>query len=196
MNKKSTPAAIPDRLSQCLILAALVLCWSVWLFGRPYWTPDEPREAALAASMMHAAQPLPTLFGHTFAEKPPLTYWLAGFSMPVFGPPPAAARAPQLLYALLGYFALLKLGRSAGLGREAGLTAAVFASSLLAFQVQIWLECDALLLAGVCLALLGLYRGMMADESAPRLRGYLLMHAGLTLAFFAKNFAGWLVPVT
>lgn len=195
MNDNSPPTTIRDRLSHCLILAALVLTWSLWLFGRPYWTPDEPREAALAASMMHAAQPLPTLLGRTFAEKPPLTYWLAGASMRLFGPTPAAARAPQLLYALLGYFALLRLAKSAGLGREAGLAAAAFASSLLAFQVQIWLECDALLLAGVCLALLGLYRGLMADESAPRLRGYLLMHAGLTLAFFAKNFAGWLVPV-
>jgi 4-amino-4-deoxy-L-arabinose transferase-like glycosyltransferase len=196
MIENSPLATIRERLSRCLILAALVLAWSFWLFGRPYWTPDEPREAALAASMMHAAQPLPTLFGRTFAEKPPLTYWLAGFSMRVFGPTPAAARAPQLLYALLGYFALLRLGRSAGLGREAGLAAAAFASCLLAFQVQIWFECDALLLSGVCLALLGLYRGLMAEESAPKLRGYLLMHAGLTLAFFAKNFAGWLVPVT
>ncbi|HEX9138746.1 MAG TPA: glycosyltransferase family 39 protein [Steroidobacteraceae bacterium] len=196
MNDISTQSTIRERLSRCLILAALVLAWSFWLFGRPYWTPDEPREAALAASMMHEAQPLPTLLGHTFAEKPPLTYWLAGLSMRVFGATPAAARAPQLLYALLGYFALLGLGRSAGLGREASLAAAAFASCLLAFQVQIWFECDALLLAGVCLALLGLYRGLLAEASAPKLRGYLLMHAGLTLAFFAKNFAAWLVPVT
>jgi len=81
MIENSPPTTTRERLSHCLILAALVLTWSFWLFGRPYWTPDEPREAALAASMMHAAQPLPTLLGRTFAEKPPLTYWLAGASM-------------------------------------------------------------------------------------------------------------------
>jgi 4-amino-4-deoxy-L-arabinose transferase-like glycosyltransferase len=68
------------------------------------------------------------------------------------------------------------------------------------YQVQIWLDTDALLLAGVAVALAGMYAALaVAGEDAvaraARWRGYGVMHAGLTLAFFAKNFAAWLVPV-
>jgi 4-amino-4-deoxy-L-arabinose transferase-like glycosyltransferase len=179
-----------------ILLLALLLAWGVALFARSYWTPDEPREAALAASMLSGPLALPQLAGVTFAEKPPLTYWLSAASMHLFGATPAAARAPLLLYALLGVLAVARLARAAG-GRAAGYAAgAVFATALLGFQVQVWLECDALLLCGVCLALCGGYLGLAARSPRQRCLWYLLLHIGLTLAFFAKNFAGWLVPVT
>ena len=179
-----------------LLLLALLLSWGVALFARSYWTPDEPREAALAASMLDGPKALPQLAGVTFAEKPPLTYWFSAASMRLFGATPAAARAPLLLYALLGVLAIGRLGRAAG-GRATGYAAAaIFATALLAFQVQIWLECDALLLCGVCIALCGGYLGLAARSPRQRFIWYLLLHIGLTLAFFAKNFAGWLVPVT
>jgi 4-amino-4-deoxy-L-arabinose transferase-like glycosyltransferase len=179
-----------------LLLLALLLAWGVGLFARSYWTPDEPREAALAASMLAGPMALPKLAGVTFAEKPPLTYWLSAASMRLFGATPAAARAPLLLYALLGVLAIARLGRAAG-GRATGYAAgALFATALLSFQVQIWLECDALLLCGVCLALCGGYLGLAARSPQQRCVWYLLLHIGLSLAFFAKNFAGWLVPVT
>ena len=182
----------PRRIS-AIALAALTLLWCVGLFGRGYWTPDEPREAALAASMSAHPQALPSLGGVRFAEKPPLTYWFAGASMRVFGAAPAAARVPQLGYALLAFLAVLALTRTL-------LGAAVFATSTLVYQVQIWLDTDALLLAGVAVALAGMYAALAAggEDSAARRtrwRGYLVMHAGLTLAFFAKNFAAWMVPV-
>ena len=195
----------PSNRQVLLPLLALALLWCVGLFGRNYWTPDEPREAALAASVMQQPLPLPTLNGVRFAEKPPMTYWLAGAAMRTFGEQPGAARAPQLAYALLAFIAMLSLLRSLlGPGPEAAAAcwcgAAVFASSALVYQVQIWLDTDALLLAGACVALAGMYRALNAegdDASArsQRWRGYFLMHAGLTLAFFAKNFAAWLVPV-
>ncbi len=195
-----------------IVLAALALLWCVGLFGRGYWTPDEPREAALAASVSAPAQALPSLGGVRFAEKPPLTYWLAGASMRVFGASPAAARAPQLAYALLAFVAALALTRALLGGAATGAHtaadtriaalagAAIFATSTLVYQVQIWLDTDALLLAGVAVALAGMYAALVAageDSTARRARwrGYLVMHAGLTLAFFAKNFAAWMVPV-
>ncbi|MBS0388525.1 MAG: hypothetical protein JSR15_08585 [Proteobacteria bacterium] len=209
---------LPNRQTAWL-LAALALLWCVGLFGRVYWTPDEPREAALALSVSAQPLPLPLLGGASFAEKPPLTYWLAGAAMRAFGAQPAAARAPQLGYALLAFFAVLALLRGAlGARVGAGITdrteantaanaaawcgAALFATMMLVYQVQIWLDTDALLLAGVCLALAGMYRALSAagqgeGASARRERwlGYALMHLGLTLAFFGKNFAAWLVPV-
>ncbi len=189
-----------DPRSLWLIALALALLWCAGLFGRGYWTPDEPREAALAASVSTHPLPLPLLGGATFAEKPPLTYWLAGASMAQFGRSAAAARLPQLGYALLALFAVVALARSL-LGVRAGARAialaagAVFATSALVYQVQVWLDTDALLLAGACLALAGMYAGLSATARDRRWRGYLAMHAGLTLALFAKNFAAWLVPV-
>ncbi len=187
------------------ILATLTLLWCAGLFGRGYWTPDEPREAALAASVSMQPEALPSLGGVRFAEKPPLSYWLAGASMRVFGAHPAAARAPQLGYALLGFFALLTLVRALLGGgadvRGAALAgAALFASSALVYQVQVWLDTDALLLAGVVVALAGMYAALAAvaeghSARRARWRGYLVMHFGLTLAFFGKNFAAWMVPV-
>ena len=196
---------IPFNRQALFLLAALALLWCVGMFGRVYWTPDEPREAALAASVSHQALPLPELGGVRFAEKPPLTYWLTGAAMRTLGAYPAAARAPQLAYALLAFFATLALLRSLlGDNPEADAAAwcgaALFATTALVYQVQIWLDTDALLLAGVCVALAGMYHAVSASgEDAhtrrARWRGYFVMHAGLTLAFFAKNFAAWLVPV-
>ncbi len=183
----------------------LLLLWCAGLFGRGYWTPDEPREAALAASMSGKPAALPSLAGVTFAEKPPLAYWLSGESMKLLGASPQAARLPQLGYALLGVVAVWVLARllagEAVIARAtATATAMVFATGALAYQVQIWLDTDALLLAGVAMALAGMYAALATAErgsgmSAGRWRAYLVMHVGLTLAFFAKNFAAWLVPV-
>jgi 4-amino-4-deoxy-L-arabinose transferase-like glycosyltransferase len=205
----STPGATQARESTALIaVAALALLWGVGLFGRGYWTPDEPREAALAASVSLQFDALPSLAGRHFAEKPPLSYWLAGASMRLFGAGPAAARVPQLLYALLAFGAVLALARRL-LGQDpraralAWAAALLFATSELVYQVQIWLDTDALLLVGVCMALAGMYAGLCAAGEwadaqrarSARWRGFLVMHAGLTLAFFGKNFAAWLVPV-
>jgi 4-amino-4-deoxy-L-arabinose transferase-like glycosyltransferase len=186
-------------------LAAVALLWCIGLFARGYWTPDEPREAALAASMVAHLQSLPMLADQPFAEKPPLAYWFAGLSQRAFGAGPARARLPQFAYALLAFCAVFMLARGlVGAAHPAARSVAwtsalLFASAALACQVQVWLATDALLLAGVCVALAGMHAALAADgEDAPgrraRWRGYLAMHAGLTLAFFAKNFAGWLVP--
>jgi 4-amino-4-deoxy-L-arabinose transferase-like glycosyltransferase len=114
---------------------------------------------------------------------------------------------PQLLYALLAFGAMLALLRGllrasqGAAARESALSGALlFATTLLVYQVQIWLDTDALLLAGVAVALAGMYGALAAagEDAAARTarwRGYIAMHVGLTLAFFAKNFAAWLVPV-
>ena len=175
--------------------ALLGLAWCLLLFGRSYWTPDEPREAALAASVAHDPAPLPSLAGQLFAEKPPLTYWLAGASQRAFGATPAATRLPQLAAALLALVAVMSLARSLAGARAAWAAGLLCASAELFLQVGVWLDTDALLLAGVCVALAGMHVGISARTGGARLRGYLVMHAGLTLAFFGKNLAAWMVPV-
>lgn len=185
------------RIVSLLAVFALIALWGVGLFARGWWRPDEPREAALVQSIAdHPEHLLPELGGRPFAEKPTLTYRVAAQSVKALGMSPAASRLPQLLYALLACGSIMLLTRAMAGNGAALLGGLSFATFTLVYQTQIWLACDALTIAGVCLSLLGSYRGLTALESSPRLQGYLLMHAGLTLAFFGKNFAAWLVPLS
>lgn len=175
--------------------AALLLAWSVGMFGRGYWTPDEPREADIAWRMSwQADKAVPLLAGEPFCEKPPLAYWLAAVPISLFGEQAWSARLPNLLYALITALGVgLLASRSAG--RFAGLVAAAAVSTfLLSYQVAIWLATDAPLLASVSIALLGAYTGYYATQSKERLRGYLLMHAALAFGFLSKSAVAWMVP--
>jgi 4-amino-4-deoxy-L-arabinose transferase-like glycosyltransferase len=177
------------------IASALLLTWCVGMFGRGYWTPDEPREADISWRMSwQPDKAVPLLAGEAFCEKPPLTYWLAALPIRALGDQAWAARLPNLLYALITALSVgLLASRSAG--RYAGLVAAAAVSTfLLSYQVAIWLATDAPLLAAVSVALLGTYIGFYATSSSERLRGYLLMHAALGLGFLSKSAVAWMVP--
>ncbi len=173
----------------------MLFAWCVGMFGRGYWTPDEPREADLAWRMSwQTDKAVPLLAGEPFCEKPPLTYWLAAWPIAALGDQAWAARLPNLLYALItalgaGLLASRSVGRYAGL---AG--AAAISTFLLSYQTAIWLATDAPLLASVSVALLGAYIGFYAAGSKERLRGYLLMHAALGLGFLSKSAVAWMVP--
>ncbi len=177
------------------LLALVLPILAVGLFARALYTPDEPREASLVVSM--AAQPnksLPALAGYSFAEKPPLLYWAGAASVGLTGSSPPSLRLPNLLYALAAVLALGALGARAA-GATAGFaTSLCAATALQSYQAMIWLATDAPLLAGVAVAMFGAFSGLTASERRPRLAGYLTMHAGLLVAFFAKGPAGWLVP--
>lgn len=195
--------ALPGRWP-LVVLLAVAPPLLLGLFARSIWTPDEPREIALAWNIAQQHdKAVPSLAGEPFSEKPPLTYWLAGASMQAFGKSAAAARIPNLAYALLGTFAVALLARgllrSAGrAGAEAALGAAVagvaFGTMELSWQVQIWLASDAPLLAGTSVALLGAWQGLDAPPGRSKLTGYALMHAGMLLGFFSKNLIGWIIP--
>jgi 4-amino-4-deoxy-L-arabinose transferase-like glycosyltransferase len=177
------------------ITAALLLAWCVGMFGRSYWTPDEPREADIAWRMSwQADKAVPLLAGEPFCEKPPLTYWLAALPIKFLGNEAWAARLPNLVYALITALSVgLLAARSAG--RFAGLVAAAAVSTfLLSYQTAIWLATDAPLLATVSVALLGAYIGFYAATGTERLRGYLLMHTALGLGFLSKSAVAWMVP--
>ncbi|HET9330653.1 MAG TPA: glycosyltransferase family 39 protein, partial [Steroidobacteraceae bacterium] len=166
------------------------------MFDRALWTPDEPREADIAWRMSVQSQhALPELAGTPFLEKPPLTYWMSGAAVALLGDSPAAARAPNLLYALIAALAIGALAFAMQAQVDAALVAALLGSSaLIAYRVSIWLAPDACLVAGCALALLGAWRGYRSPSGAPKALGYTLMHAGAALGFMAKSAPGWLVP--
>jgi 4-amino-4-deoxy-L-arabinose transferase-like glycosyltransferase len=166
------------------------------LFARVLYTPDEPREASLVVSMAHQAdKSLPALGGHPFAEKPPLLYWFGGAAVALGGASAPVMRLPNLLYLGLAVLAIVALLHRAA-GEKAAFAAGVFVvTSLQLYQVLIWLATDAPLLSGVAVSLLGCYRGLTGYTPSERRVGYAIFHAGLLIAFFAKGFAGWMVPV-
>ena len=177
------------------LLAALMLIWCAGLFGRGYWTPDEPREADIAWRMSwQTNKSVPLLAGEAFCEKPPFTYWVAALSVAALGNHAWAARLPNLLYCLITALSIGALAARCA-GRYAGfMAAAAISTFLLTYQVAIWLATDAPLLATVSLALLGLYLGFYASTSRARLGGYLLMHSACAVAFLCKSGAAWMVP--
>jgi 4-amino-4-deoxy-L-arabinose transferase-like glycosyltransferase len=183
------------RSPPALLSAALLLIGCVGMFGRGYWTPDEPREADIAWRMSwQADKAVPLLAGEAFCEKPPLMYWLAAAPIRLFGFDAWAARLPNLLYALITALGVGLLARRSA-GPVAGVVgAAAIGTFLLSYQVAIWLATDAPLLAAVSIALLGAYRGFYATQTRERLRGYLLMHAALGLGFLCKSAVAWMVP--
>src|SRR5579862_8823209 len=84
------------------IVLALAPLWIVGILDRGLWTPDEPREADIAWRMSQQSdRTLPVLAGTPFLEKPPLTYWMSAAGISLFGDSAAAARAPNVLYAVI-----------------------------------------------------------------------------------------------
>ena len=190
MNHPASPAL------RWLVVLALIASASVGMFGRGYWTPDEPREADIAWRMSWQADPaVPLLAGDAFCEKPPLTYWLAGLSVRALGESAAAARLPNLLYALLTTLSVAWLARRLAGPLAGWVAAAASATLLLSYQVAIWLATDAPLLAATAVALAGLHAGFCALTPRRRLAGYTVMHAALAAGFLAKSAAAWVVPV-
>lgn len=177
------------------LILILMPLWCVGLFGRWYWTPDEPREADIAWNMVHQQQKVvPELAGAAFCEKPPATYWVSGASMALFGKTPAAARLPNLLWAIIAVLAIAWLAYACA-GIPAALTAGVAtATCALSYQVSVWLASDALLMAGVSVALVGAFRGLKASPGRSKLAWYTLMHVGLAVGFLAKSLIAWVVP--
>jgi len=139
---------------------------------------------------------LPQLADTPFLEKPPLTYWMSGAAIEVYGDSPAAARVPNLLYAAIVALAIGALAFAMDGGTAAIVAALVAGTAITAFRVQIWLAPDACLLAGCAISLLGAYLGLSAPPGRGKLFGYTLMHVGAAVGFMAKSAPGWLVPGT
>ncbi len=185
----------PRAMTLLAAVALLLPLWIAGIFGRDYWTPDEPREADIVWRMHQSGvSAIPQLAGTPFLEKPPLTYWLAQPFVSQGNGAAWRARIPNLLYALLVAACVVLLSYEMAAASGAIAAATITGSFLLVYQVSIWLATDAALMAAVALSLLGLYRGYYATKPAAKLTGYLLMHAGLAAGFMAKSAAAWLVP--
>jgi 4-amino-4-deoxy-L-arabinose transferase-like glycosyltransferase len=91
-----------SNVSRWLLVLALAVCW-VGIFDRDLWTPDEPRDAAVALAMAHNGNyVVPYLAGEPFIEKPPLYFAVAGAAAWMFGPLVGNVGAIRMTTALWG----------------------------------------------------------------------------------------------
>jgi len=75
---RQSQLVVPRLRAVLLPIALLLPLWTVGIFGRSYWKPDEPREAAIVWRMHQSGNTaVPSLAGTPFLEKPPLLYWAA-----------------------------------------------------------------------------------------------------------------------
>ena len=176
---------------------ALLLVWCVGMFGRGYWTPDEPREADIAWRMSwQADKAVPLLAGEAFCEKPPLTYWLAAVPIRLFGAAGLGRRGcPICSYAMITALGVGLLAlRSAGpLRRRGGRGGRQHLSAVIPSRHLAGHRCAAARgrIGRAAGRLLG---ASMRRTARERLRGYLLMHAALGLGFLCKSAVAWMVP--
>src|SRR3982074_3611974 len=81
--------------------------WPMGLLDGGVWPPEEPREADIVWRMSQQSdRTLPELAGTPFLEKPPLSYWMSAGALNAFGGSAAAARAPNILYAVVTALAI------------------------------------------------------------------------------------------
>ncbi|MGI6086481.1 MAG: ArnT family glycosyltransferase [Kiritimatiellia bacterium] len=154
------------------------------------WTPDEPREAAIALAMHSSGNRIvPQLAGEPFVEKPPLAYIVSSSCLAWFKQwlgPTAALRMSSAIWGLATLLATFMLAR-----RLAGIRAAALATAALAVmpgfvQVTHWLLVDNALMFFITASIWLLCESYLARRPA------LLPAAGITTAgaFLAKGFLG------
>jgi len=111
-------------------LLGLICLWgAVYLpyAGAPEWHYEEARRAVPAREMIASGDWVqPTLFGHTYLNKPPLYMWAVAAASQIVGAVnPWSTRWPSLLGTLLGAWVVLAFARRA-LHPRAGLWAGAF----------------------------------------------------------------------
>ena len=148
------------------LIAAALLITLAGLGFHDLWTPDEPREAALALAMSRGGDGIiPHLAGAPFVEKPPLYYDLAALWLrcsPFAAPSAGWLRLTSAWFALGTLLMTWLLARRL-LGRSAAPLAVLVLATLPGFvHVSHWLLTDGALMffvTAALAALAGAYRG-------------------------------------
>ena len=172
-----------------LVLATL----TVGIAGHEVWTPDEPREAAIARTIADGEPWLiPMLGGRPFVEKPPLYYWVSALMMRSLGSiagSTTAARATSALCAALTLLVTWAVVRSYW-GRFRGWAVLLIMGTAFGFvRAGHWIIIDPLLMLLVSAAVLLLFLGLDRDRDSVLLAGY----GAAGLAFLTKGFVGWML---
>lgn len=186
----------PDGIWPILFIALMITLSLSGIADHDLWTPDEPREAAIALSMSQSGHyVIPELAGQPFVEKPPLFYIIASFSLHIFGRLAGNTAALRLVSAFFGLFTLLftyLLGKTF-FDRQKALFAAGILATMFGFvHVTHWLLVDNALMFFIIASIWALAQSY-ADPSKKRDNcPAFLIPAGFfaACAFLAKGFIG------
>lgn len=175
-------------------LAAIWLGFLSWV--RPLGLPDEGRYPGVAWEMLRTGMfGTPTLDGLPYFHKPPLFYWLAAFSMKVFGMNEWAVRAPSLLGAwlsLAGLHAFVRTYRGETAARAATL---LLASMPLFFGSAQFANLDMLVAGMITLCVLAAADTVLRRAQGRPYRAMSLAAAALAaLAVLSKGLIGLVLP--
>lgn len=167
MTPKSMAAFL---VSNRVLLAWVIVFCIVGQVGRELWTPDEPRVAAIAASMAQSHDWIvPDFAGIPFIEKPPLGFALYAAGSELVGPLVGAVSAMRIVNIVL---ALGTLWLTFALGRrlyddQLGVRAAIILGTMLGFAANAhWLRVDFALTFFVLLAIYAFTEVMLAGRGA------------------------------
>lgn len=173
------------RLDLYWLLGLGLLLMGVGIGLRDPWPADEPRFALVAQDMLRSGQWLiPMIGGDTYADKPPLFFWMIATLLALTGSLRVAFLLPSLL-ASIGSLALVyDLGRRLW-NRETGLAAGLLLLGTVQFvwqgrQAQI----DAMVCFWIVLGLYGLLRHLLLG---PDWRWYCLGFAAAGLGVITKG---------
>ena len=141
---------IPSRLLSAFwpgLIVALIIAVSLsGIMDHDLWTPDEPREAAIALGMSQSGNLIvPELAGQPFVEKPPLFYIVASFFLLGLGEIIGNTAALRLVLACFGLGTLLftyLLGKIYFDRQKALITAGILATMIGFAHVTHWLLVD------------------------------------------------------
>jgi 4-amino-4-deoxy-L-arabinose transferase-like glycosyltransferase len=166
-----------------------------WIGMGDFATKGEPREAAVAVSMLETGDwILPHSYADEFAYKPPMSHWLmAAFSYPQGYVSEFTARLPSALaFIWLVGSMLVFFGKRIGKFREVFIAACLLITSFEIHRAAMTARVDMLFTTFIVLALFQLYRW----EERQELKGLpLSVPLLLSLATLTKGPAGIILPL-
>jgi 4-amino-4-deoxy-L-arabinose transferase-like glycosyltransferase len=173
------------RLDLCFLLGLGLLLMGVGIGLRDPWPADEPRFALVAQDMVRSGQWLiPMIGGDTYADKPPLFFWMIASVYALTGSLRIAFLLPSLLAALGSVALVYDLARRLW-NREAGLAAGLLLLGTVQFVWQGRMaQIDATVCFWIVLGLYGLLRHLLLG---PAWRWYYIGFAAAGLGIITKG---------
>lgn len=195
----SSSTVAMNRPARWVLVLAWLLFAAVW-FGslgvRSLITPDEGRYATLSLGMLWSGDWLtPRLNGTLYFEKPALQYWAGALAYQLFGVNEFAARFWPGLAGFASVAAVAYTGARLW-GREAGLSAALLAGSMLwVYANSHYLTLDAGLMGFLTLALCGFLLAQRDGATPAEQRHFMwLTWAAMAGATLSKGLVGLVIP--
>ena len=189
---------IKKLLSKYGLVALTLLTFFLLLGNRPLNEPDEGRYTEIAREMIETGDWIVPHFWYLpHLDKPPMTYWLVGASMEVFGQNEWAARLPVALAGISGVWATFLLGCAMG-GRRVGIwSALILQSSFLYWALARMLTTDIFLTQFTAWTIYFFWRSWIAAEKskAKFFAWHLAAWVFIALGFLTKGPVALAIPV-